>query len=140
MWRRYLWGRRMDGFGIPLADTIEVGALKPGTRLRVETMNSVYNILVQDGLHITITGGSLREGGTRFPEPVKGEIIGALLQTRLKYGKIVRGMRLAMELESGGIETSIITEVKIDGPDDAWHYSMEWRKENTMSEQPVPVS
>lgn len=99
-----------------IQETIEVGALKPGTRIRLETMNSVYEVLVLNGSDVFVSGGSMRDGNIRFPKPISGQIIGSMFNHQLRYGKIIYGMRLAMDLESGGIETSPITGVKLETP------------------------
>jgi hypothetical protein len=122
----------MDDFEIPVkGDSIEVRDLKPGTQLHIETINSIYDIQIVNDLEIKISGGLLRNGGVRFPAPIPAMLVGSTSGACLKYGRIIHGMRLAVEAGKDSIETSAVTEVSIKGPN--WEYSMGWNKEKSMS-------
>lgn len=123
---------------------IDTRKLEPGTRVEVQTKNSLYKFefLDQEG-QCTIQGGKF------FPDPVKIVFPGSTWGgSMLKIGWIGYKMRLElpnpqwgdsmlkkigyktrMELPNfknlPGIMTSLIFKAKVIGPD--WEYEMDWQ-------------
>ena len=128
----------MKILGIPIwsqnqKEGIQLSAIKAGTKLNVETMNSIYEICVVNNCEITISGGMKKDGSVRFPKPLPGMIIGSTIHGEFKMGWIMHGMRLIVGIvPDGTIETSPVIEVKLEGAD--WNYSMDWRTEPSMYE------
>jgi hypothetical protein len=111
---------------------IDTNKLAPGTRLKIDTCNSTYNIKVKELDRITIQGGNKR-GVTRFPEPVGAEIIGSVPYLsrgipRLSY--LGRGCCLVMKMDNGkDLQTSPVLELTVIAPDESWEYCLEWKKQ-----------
>ena len=107
---------------------LDLKKLEDGTQLRVETSNSVYQIVL-DKIP-TIEGGTRRNGDTRFPDPVPTFSLGSSVKSSgtVKYDWIGYGMRLQVRIGDGKIVTSPVENVVVKAKDDSWSYSLDWNK------------
>jgi len=105
---------------------VTISNLPTGTKINVETNHSIYQIVITDGIKITILGGMLRSGEFRFPTPVPATIFGStwVFTNMLKLDWIGRGMQLEFGIEEGAIRTSPINGIEIESADGAWSYAM----------------
>jgi len=105
--------------------------MPPGTKLSVETANSIYEITVIDGCRITIMGGVLATGGIRYPDRIEGLLNGCTFGTSLVKPKwIGEGMR--MEIAHAGnqiLTTSPIKNVIIETTDGRF-VNLQWGQTN----------
>ena len=107
-----------DNFGVYLeGDSVEVKALKPGSQLHIKTLNSIYDIQIVNDSEISISGGLRRTGGLRFPVPTPALLVGATRGYFIKYGYVSCGMRMSIKIGHESVETSLITEMNITGPE-----------------------
>ena len=100
-----------DGFLQFIEHGLELAQLTPLTPLLVWTRNSLYRLIVTEGCHVLLQGGSL------FPERTPAHIDGARGRgTRLRMGWI--GVGLAMEFRVGGkpFVTSPVVAIATDAP------------------------
>lgn len=126
----------MVGFGIPVEglvaqddeEGINIAALKVGFQVSVETLNSIYTFHIVDGRNAFVTGGMRSNGDVRYPKPVPAQIIGSLWYDKLDIEHIKKGTRLAFRANECDVSTSPVMDVKIEGPDQEWSYSMGWRE------------
>ena len=104
---------------------VRISGLEEGTKLRVKTQNSVYQINYLGEREIEVCGGMFGDTLER------GHFVGSTWGTSLlKLDWIGHMMR--MELAVGGrlVDTSPVKDVEIISPDDSWSYSMEWNSED----------
>lgn len=96
---------------------INVSILEPGTRIEVQTLNSLYKLEVLDD-------GLVRmQGGNYLPEPVEGEFKGSTWGTSLlKQHWIGKGMKMEFAHGEKILTTSIVEGAKVIG--DLWMYEM----------------
>jgi hypothetical protein len=108
---------------------INVIGLPRGTKLLVHTRNSLYEVRVVDGQHVDVFGGTLPEGGVRFPSPTPAFVTGATQGGPMIWlGRIAKGMNLEFGLSGRRIvTTSPVQEVTVESPDGDWSYTMGWR-------------
>jgi hypothetical protein len=107
--------------------------LDKGTKLTVETNNSIYQIVVVDGREITIMGGMTQEGDIRFPKPIRAMFIGSTWGgAMMKPDWIGQDMRMEIIIDSGDdanvLNTSGVKNIEIESPNGKWSYSMDWNK------------
>ena len=113
----------------------QVGELEVGTRLSVETRNSVYEIQITEGsgphVSMTISGGTKRDGDTRYEDPEDASFVGSTFGgSLLKINWL--GKNMCMEVYHNGaiLNTSPVKDVVIENADRSWGYSMGWNNED----------
>ena len=104
---------------------VKISGLEVGTKIYVETHNSIYEIKYLGGdREIEVRGG-------RFDEPVTGHLIGSSWGTTLlKLDWIGQNMRMEMAVGGHLIDTSPVRNVEIHSPDESWSYSLDWNNED----------
>lgn len=111
-------------------DGLQVDKLEEGTKLTVETMNSVYEIKILETdqpLSVEISGGSLRDGNVRYEESVPVYFVGSTFGgSMLKMNWIGKGMCMEFADNDRVLTTSPVQNVEIEAPDGSWGYSMDW--------------
>lgn len=110
----------------------EISLLCDGTGLCVETKHSFYNVTLTSGKEMTISGGRLPGGGTRFPWPVPGYLVGCTWGgTMIATNWIGHGM--CLEFSAGGkvYTTSRIRNVVIRPAVGNWCYSLDWKSDGS---------
>lgn len=111
----------------------DIRALDPGTKINVETCNSVYQLIVVYKSEITIMGGMKSNGEIRFPSPVPAAFVGSVWPGLhlLRSFWIGEKMMLEFFLEEGGmIRTSPVVNAEIESKDESWSYSLDWNHQN----------
>ena len=89
---------------------VDVSKLEVGTKLKVETYNSTYAIMILSFGKITISGGTTRTGHERYPYPMEGSIIGSAYYGRsLKLNTIEKGRCLLLDM--GGEKRELQTKM-----------------------------
>lgn len=102
-------------------DGVKVSLLKKNTKILIETQRSFYDFIIQDGNHVTVSGGLLQDGNTRFPNPVPAVIIGSTWgNAMLKMDWIGHKMHLEFNCDGKYHLTSLIQKITIECDD--WHY------------------
>ncbi|HET9361833.1 MAG TPA: hypothetical protein VFO58_18905 [Vicinamibacterales bacterium] len=97
-----------------LSRGVSLPSLAAGTTVRVETQNSHYRIVVQDGRR----GLVLIHGGRVFPEDTVANVEGATRGgSALRVGWIGEGLRLELSTDHGRVVTSPVESVTVE--DDA---------------------
>src|SRR5574343_85503 len=81
--------------------------LKSGTKLTIETTNSFYEIEVLDPKQVLLFGGSLPDGKTRFPKPIKAYFHGSTWGgSAIMLDWLGKDMRLEFSLNKNQILTT----------------------------------
>lgn len=110
---------------------LNVTLLEKGTKLTIETKNSIYQVVVVEGREVTISGGMTKEGQIRFPLPAKAIILGSTWGgSMLKIDWIGQDMRMELNLmdePAHSLLTSVVQNVEIEAPDGSWSYDMNWK-------------
>lgn len=111
-----------------LSGGISLLELVPGTKLRVATKNSIYEMVVRCGILIDIRGGRRSNGEDRYPclTPVVLHCVTCNGLTK-QYGWIGFGSQMEIiEVTTGMvILTSQVLDLKITAEDDSWSYELE---------------
>jgi len=109
---------------------LNVTVLEKGTKLTVETNNSIYQIVVVEGREITLMGGMTKEGDIRFPKPIRAMFIGSTWGgSIMKPDWIGQDMRMEIIIDPANVlNTSFVKNIEIESPDGKWSYSMDWNK------------
>jgi hypothetical protein len=92
---------------------VSLQSLSAGTKVRVETQNSHYRIVVKDGQH----GLVLIHGGRVFPEDTEVNVAGATRGgSALKVGWIGEGLRLELSTDHGRgrVVTSPVESITVE--------------------------
>lgn len=107
----------------------DINALPPGTRVAVNTCNSLYELIVLGNRRVTAFGGTLPDGGVRFRKPTKLIIAGSTFGgSMLKLNWVGKDMRVEFVPEEGEyagktFSTSPVQRVSIEGRDGDWAYT-----------------
>lgn len=110
---------------------LSLSPLPKGTKLIVETRNSFYELVIDEGKEVTLFGGTNKDGSTRFPQPIKGIVYGSTWGgSLLKVDWIGQDMRLEMHIKGTDrvLSTSPVKNVTVEAPDGSWSYSLDWNK------------
>ena len=109
---------------------INISLLESGTKLTIETKNSVYKIEIIDKAEITIMGGMDKNGDIRFPQPEEVFFNGSTFGgSMIKPNWIGQGMNMEIQFEHMVFVSSPVKEIEIEAPDGSWQYAMNWKKE-----------
>ena len=98
----------MEGFinVRPVLDSVHLTDLPPQTTLLVWTMNSFYRVVVADGPHVYVQGGSY------FPEPTSAHIDGASIDGgMLMVGWIGVGLLIEFRTSNNRVVTSPVLAI-----------------------------
>ena len=111
---------------------VNITRLEPGTKLTIETMNSFYEMTVRNGPEVTLFGGTMQDGSTRFTEPTSAIFVGTTWGgSAVKLGWLGRDLFLEFILLRSGkqvvMTTSPVRNVVLEAADGSWSYSMDWR-------------
>jgi hypothetical protein len=94
-----------------LSSGVSLPSLAAGTTVRVETQNSHYRIVVQDGPR----GRVLIHGGRVFPEDTVANVEGATRGgSALRVGWIGEGLRLELSTGYGRVVTSPVESITVE--------------------------
>lgn len=88
-----------DGTGVDLRD------LPPMTTLLVQTVNSLYRVVVSAGRHVSV------QGGDYFPEPTSVYLDGAVGERCMRAGWIALGLRVRIRTGSHYILTTAVRAI-----------------------------
>ena len=106
-----------------------VSLLESGTKLSVETKNSIYQILMVGRKEIKIAGGMTPDGEMRYESPIEAVFVGSTYDGSTTIPDwIGRNMKMQIATNSGLLTTSVVFNVEIDGPNKRWSYGMEWKR------------
>ena len=112
---------RKGGFNVTL--------LESGTKITVETSNSIYHLVVVEGREITILGEMKSTGEIRYPKPVPAIFIGSTWGgTMMKVDWIGEDMRMEIIVGGNVLTTSCVKNAEIEHSNNEWSYSMDWNK------------
>jgi len=112
---------RKGGFNVTL--------LESGTKITVETSNSIYHLVVVEGREITILGGMKSTGEIRYPKPVPAIFIGSTWGgTMMKVDWIGEDMRMEIIVGGNVLTTSCVKNAEIEHSNNECSYSMDWNK------------
>lgn len=103
---------------------LDIRSIDDGSKLLIETSNAVYDITVingQDGI-IEISGGYKIERTTT------AMLIGACWKDKRYLYEIRKNMTIELFYNDNKLRTARVLNVVVYGPDDEWHYDMEWNK------------
>jgi hypothetical protein len=93
------------------ARAVALPLLLAGTLLSVQTRNTLYRIVVEDGsaLRVSVSGGQL------FQHTTNAELVGAMDDDGSpKVGWIVEGLPLQLRTDTGPVITSTVESVAVD--------------------------
>ena len=112
---------RKGGFNVTL--------LESGTKITVETSNSIYHLVVVEGREITILGGMKSTGEIRYPKPVPAIFIGSTWGgTMMRVDWIGEDMRREIIVGGNVLTTSCVKNAEIEHSNNECSYSMDWNK------------
>lgn len=114
---------------------IQVDELEIGTRLSVETINSIYEIQIVEGegnhVSVIISGGTKRDGETRYENPEEASFVGSTFGgSLLKINWLGKNMCMEIYHNRAILNTSPVKDVVIENADRSWGYSMGWNNED----------
>ncbi len=115
-----------------IKEGIQVNKLETGTKLFVETRNSVYELVILDeDRKVSVTGGNLVDGGVRYEEPVELFLTGSTWgSSMLKLDWLGKDMCMELCYEDRVLTTSPVKNVEIEASDGSWSYSLGWNNED----------
>jgi hypothetical protein len=119
-----------------IRDGIQVDKLEVGTKLSVETVNSIYELAIKESPNnscvlVEISGGACRDGTTRYDTPIDGMFIGSTFGgSLLKLNWIGKNMCMEVAHPPQILTTSPVRNVIIEAADNSWAYSMDWNNED----------
>ena len=105
---------------------MDITLLESGTKLTVETKNSIYQITVLGGSNIKIMGGMNKDGEIRYPRPTEAVFIASILESESIPNCIIKNMKLQFQIGATQFATSPVFNVEVESPDGNWTYSMGW--------------
>jgi hypothetical protein len=98
-----------------LSRGVSLPSLAAGTTVRVETQNSHYRIVVQDGR----CGRVLIHGGRMFQVDTEANVEGATRGgSALRIGWIGEGLRLELSTDHGRVVTSPVESITVEDDDE----------------------
>jgi hypothetical protein len=96
-----------DGTGVDLRD------LPPLTTLLVQTVNSLYRVVISDGRYVSV------QGGDYFPEPTLVYLDGAVGETCMRAGCIALGLKVRIRIGNDYILTTAVRAITTEHVGDA---------------------
>ena len=102
--------------------------LSPGTKLKISTQNSIYDIVLKCGILVDIRGGTKNNGTERYPEFKPAVLYCSASNGATKQaGWIGFGTKMEIiEVMTGlVVQTSPVSALKVTAPDDSWTYDLE---------------
>ena len=105
-------------------NTLDIRNIENGSKLLIETTNAVYDINVidsQDGI-IEISGGH------KIEKIATAVLLGAYWKDKRYLYEIRKNMTLELFYHDDKLRTARVLNIVVYGPDDKWHYDMEWNK------------
>jgi hypothetical protein len=106
---------------------LRLSLLKPNTKLTVETRNSFYEMEVIDGPIVKLFGGTLRDGSTRYPQPVEAIIQGSSFGTallRMDWLGVGMNMELIERHNPRLLVTTEIRRITVEDTEKHWSYTL----------------
>ena len=103
---------------------LDIKNIDNGSKLLIETTNAIYDIKIldnQDGI-IEISGGY------KIEKTTSGVLMGSCWKQKIYSGEIRKNMTLELLYNDEKLTTARVLNVVVYGPDDKWHYDMEWNK------------
>jgi hypothetical protein len=91
-----------EGAGVDLRD------LPPFTTLLVQTVNSLYRVVIRDGLHVSV------QGGDYFPHPTSVYLDGAVGASCVRAGWIAVGLKVRIRIGNHYILTTAVRAITTD--------------------------
>jgi hypothetical protein len=93
-------------------DSVQLTAIPPMTTLLVRTRNSLYRVVVTDGAHVYV------QGGTFFPELTSAYVDGASISGggTLMVGWIGVGLLIEFHIGNARVVTSPVTAITTEAP------------------------
>lgn len=104
---------------------MNISLLKPGTRLTLETKNSVYLIKIVDGKKIRFMGGMNTNGEIRYPVLVDAIFAGS--ESDPDSDLIEKNQKVQIIIGNTKFATSMVRKIDIEAPDGSWNYSLDWQ-------------
>lgn len=118
-------------------DGIQIDKLEERTKLSVETRNSVYEMVILDNestdmqISVELSGGTLRDGETRYEDSVRAFFVGSTFGgSLLQLDWIGKDMCMEFFYDGRVLVTSPVENVEIEAPDGSWNYSLDWNNED----------
>jgi len=103
---------------------LDIRNIENDSRLLIETTNAVYDIKVVDN-----KGGIIEiSGGHKIEEATTAALIGACWKSKRYLYEIRKNMTMELFYNDDKLITARVLNVVVHGPDDNWHYDMEWNK------------
>lgn len=109
------------------ATGLNMSLLSPKTKLFVETTNSFYEIVIVEAKQIEIFGGTLKDGGIRFPRPVQAIFYGSTWGgSMIKVDWLGIGMLMEFKAENADkpVRTSLVRKIRIESADGNWNFTI----------------
>jgi hypothetical protein len=116
-----------------------INELPVGTKVSVNTKNSLYEFVVLEDRYVSIFGGSLKDGGVRFPKPTKVKILGSTYGgSMIRLDWVGEAMFIEFVIEegpnkNGTILTSSVRNALIESKNGDWFYPMDWQQASARS-------
>ncbi len=101
--------------GLPMDDGVDTRVLRPGDRVAIHTLNSVYRLRLDE----PDRGRGVASGDGEFiNEEARASIIGATLTGRgsmVKVGWVLLGFKVVLSIPGGELLTSKVRGIEING-------------------------
>lgn len=106
---------------------LNMSLLSPKTKLFVETKNSFYEFVVVEAKKVTVFGGTLKDGGIRYPQPASAIFYGSTWGgSMIKVDWLGVGMYMEFKAENEEklLRTSVVRKIRIEPADGNWSYTI----------------
>ena len=103
---------------------LDIRSIDNDSKLLIETTNAVYDVTIinnEDGL-IEISGGY------KIDKTTTAMLVGACWKDKRYLYEIRKNMTIEIFYDDNKLRTARVLNVVVYGPDDKWHYDMEWNK------------
>ena len=103
---------------------LDIRNINNGSKLLIETTNAIYDVKVVDNQEGVIE----ISGGRKIEKTTTAMLIGACWKEKRYSYEIRKNMTMEMFYNDNNLITARVLNVIVYGPDEKWHYDMEWNK------------
>ena len=103
---------------------VDIRNMENNSRLLLETTNAIYDIRVLDNKK----GRVEISGGNKLEKTTEASLIGACWKQKRYLYEIRKNMTVEISYDDNKLTTARVLNVVVYGPDEQWHYDMEWNK------------
>tara|TARA_R110000824_G_scaffold9415_4_gene42161 strand:+ start:50035 stop:50355 length:321 start_codon:yes stop_codon:yes gene_type:complete len=103
---------------------LDIRNIDNGSKLLIETTNALYDINILDNKDGIIE----ISGGYKIEKTTTAVLMGACWKNKRYQYEIRKNMTMELFYNDDKLRTARVLNVVVYGPNDQWHYDMEWNK------------